>query len=337
MIHLQHKLQKGSFVLDVDVEIPDTGITGVFGESGSGKTTLLRCIAGLEDSEGSGGLAVHRRNVGYVFQDPGLFPHLTVRGNIDYGARRATTSRVDSATVVDMLGIGDLLDRQPASLSGGEAQRVAIAAALLRSPDLVLMDEPLASLDRKRRDELLPYFDRLHDELSVPVVYVSHDIDEISRLCDHLVLLDKGRVAASGGLFEVISRVDVPMLSGRNAGVVLWATPVDHEDGLTQFDFGDGDIWAPGEFETGRGQMRLRIAAHDVSITRERASQTTILNVLRAVVEEVRTVDKAVALVRLGVGNQNLLAQVTNRSIARLGLQPGERVFAQVKSVTVRH
>jgi len=337
MIHLQHKLRKDSFVLDVDVEIPDTGITGIFGESGSGKTTLLRCIAGLEDSEGSGGLAVHKRNVGYVFQDPGLFPHLTVRGNIDYGARRATTRRVDSATVVDMLGIGDLLDRKPASLSGGEAQRVAIAAALLRSPDLVLMDEPLASLDRKRRDELLPYFDRLHDELSVPVVYVSHDIDEISRLCDHLVLLDKGRVAASGDLFEVVSRVDVPMLSGRNAGVVLWATPIDHEDGLTRFDFGDGDIWAPGEYGTGPNSMRLRISAHDVSITRERSAQTTILNVLRAVVEEIHTVDSAVALVRLGVGNQNLLAQVTNRSISRLGLKPGERVFAQVKSVTVRH
>lgn len=337
MIRLRHKLSKGDFVLDVDTEIPDAGITGIFGESGSGKTTLLRCIAGLEQGGNNEGLPAHKRNVGYVFQEPGLFPHLTVRGNIDYGARRATTRRVDGAPVIDMLGIGDLLDRKPASLSGGEAQRVAIAAALLRSPDLVLMDEPLASLDRKRRDELLPYFDRLHDELSVPVIYVSHDIDEISRLCDHLVLLDKGRVAASGDLFDVVSRVDVPMLSGRNAGVVLWATPVDHEDGLTKFDFGDGDIWAPGEFETGRNPMRLRISARDVSIVRERPQQTTILNVLRAVVEEIHIVDKAAALVRLGVGNQSLLAQVTNRSVSRLELKPGERVFAQVKSVTVRH
>ena len=337
MIHLRHTLTKGDFVLDVDAEVPDAGITGIFGESGSGKTTLLRCIAGLERGGNSEGLPAHKRNVGYVFQEPGLFPHLTVRGNIDYGARRATTRRVDGAPVIDMLGIGDLLDRRPASLSGGEAQRVAIAAALLRSPDLVLMDEPLASLDRKRRDELLPYFDRLHDELSVPVIYVSHDIDEISRLCDHLVLLDKGRVAASGDLFDVVSRVDVPMLSGRNAGVVLWATPVDHEDGLTKFDFGDGDIWAPGEFETGRNPMRLRISARDVSIVRERPQQTTILNVLRAVVEEIHIVDKAAALVRLGVGNQSLLAQVTNRSVSRLELKPGERVFAQVKSVTVRH
>jgi len=334
MIHLRHKLVKDDFTLDIDVEIPDAGITGVFGESGSGKTTLLRCIAGLEQG---GGLPVHKRNVGYVFQDPGLFPHMTVRGNIEYGARRATTHRVDSAPVVDMLGLGDLLDRKPDSLSGGEAQRVAIAAALMRSPDLVLMDEPLASLDRKRKDELLPYFDRLHDDLSVPVIYVSHDIDEVSRLCDYLVLLDGGEVAASGDLFDVMSRVDTPVLSGRNAGVVLWATPVEHEDGLTRFDFGDGDIWAPGEYGIGRNPMRLRIAAHDVSVTRERPVETTILNVLRAEVDEVHAIDKATALVRLGVGNQVLLAQVTNRSVRRLDLKAGERVFAQVKSVTVRH
>ena len=334
MIHLQHKLSKKDFVLDVDVRVPDVGITGVFGESGSGKTTLLRCIAGLEQE---GGIPVHKRNIGYVFQKPGLFPHLTVRGNIEYGGRRAATNRVDDASVVDMLGLGGLLDRKPDSLSGGEAQRVAIAAALLRSPDLVLMDEPLASLDRKRKDELLPYFDRLHDELSVPVIYVSHDIGEISRLCDHLVLLDDGKVVASGGLLDVVSRVDVPVLSGRNAGVVLWATPVDHQDGLTKFDFGDGDIWVAGKFETSKRPLRLRIAANDVSIARDRPTSTTILNILSATVEEVRSVDTATALVRLGAGNQDLLARVTNRSVRRLELKPGDRVFAQVKSVTVRH
>jgi molybdate transport system ATP-binding protein len=190
MIHLRHKLIKGEFTLDVDIEIPDSGITGVFGESGSGKTTLLRCVAGLERTEGGASMPAHKRSVGYVFQNPGLFPHLTVRGNIEYGAKRAKAHRVDFRSIVDMLGIAEMLDRKPASLSGGEAQRVAIAAALNRSPDLVLMDEPLASLDRKRKDELLPYFDRLHDELSIPVIYVSHDIEEVSRLCDHLVLLD---------------------------------------------------------------------------------------------------------------------------------------------------
>lgn len=334
MIELRHNVKKGEFRLDVDVQIPDVGVSGVFGESGSGKTTLLRCIAGLE---GEGGLPVHRRNIGYVFQQPTLFGHLDVGSNIDYGRKRTSAQRVDRAQVVEMLEIGGLLDRKPDSLSGGEAQRVAIAAALLRSPDLVLMDEPLAALDRRRKDELLPYFDRLHDELSMPVIYVSHDIEEISRLCDHLVVLDEGRVAASGELSTVLARVDVPALGGRTAGVILWATPVDHEDGLTRFDFGDGDIWVPGEIEISSIPMRLRIAAHDVSIVRERPSGTTILNVLRATIEEIHDADAATATVRLGVGNQELLAQVTRRSVQRLELKPGERVFAQVKSVTVRH
>jgi molybdate transport system ATP-binding protein len=333
MIELRHRVEKGAFELDVDVSIPDTGVTGVFGESGSGKTTLLRCIAGLE---GEGGLPVHRRNIGYVFQQPTLFGHLDVGENIDYGRKRAKTQRVDRAQVVDMLDIGGLLGRTPDSLSGGEAQRVAIAAALLRSPDLVLMDEPLASLDRRRKDELLPYFDRLHDDLSVPVIYVSHDIEEVGRLCDHLVLLEAGKVAASGDLSEVLTRVDLPALGGRNAGVVLWATPVDHEDGLTRFDFGDGDIWVPGEIELSSIPLRLRIAASDVSIVRERPSGSTILNVLRAAIEEIHETDAATAMLRLGVGNQHLLAQVTRRSVGRLELRTGERVFAQVKSVTVR-
>ena len=333
MIELRHRIQKDAFTLDVDVDIPDTGVTGVFGESGSGKTTLLRCIAGLD---GDAGLPVHRRSIGYVFQEPGLFPHLDVRGNINYGARRANVRRVEAPYVIDMLGLEDLLDRRPDTLSGGEAQRVAIAAALLRSPDLILMDEPLASLDRRRRDELLPYIDRLHQELSIPIVYVSHDIGEISRLCDHLLVLDAGRVVAQGSLLDVLSHADAPVLAGRNAGVVLWATPVDHEDGLTKFDFGDGDIWVPGVIDATPHPLRLRIAASDVSIARERPSASTILNILRATVEEIREVDAATAIVRLGLGNQNLLAQVTNRSVARLGLRVGERVFAQVKSVTVR-
>lgn len=336
MISLRHKVQKGSFLLDVDIEIPAQGITGIFGESGSGKTTLLRSVAGLESNTTGDDRPVHKRNIGYVFQDPLLFPNLDVRGNIAYGAKRATTRRVQTDDIIPLLGIQHLLDRSVDTLSRGEAQRVAIAAALMRSPDLVLMDEPLASLDRSRKDELLPYFDRLHDELSLPVIFVSHDIDEISRICDHLVLLEDGKVTASGDLFELMSRVDVPLLSGRNAGVVLWAKPVDVEDGLTKFHFADGDIWVPGVFETDTLAMRLRIAASDVSICRERPTQTTILNVLRATVDAVHRANDATALVRLEIGNQHLLAQVTNRSVHRLELKPGDRVFAQVKSVTVR-
>ena len=282
-------------------------------------------------------LPPHRRNVGYVFQRPALFPHLDVQANIDYGARRAASSRVDAEQVIDILGIGELLQRKPDTLSGGQAQRVAIAAALLRSPDLVLMDEPLASLDRARKDELLPYFDRLREELSVPVIYVSHDIDEISRLCDHLVVLDDGKVVASGGLVDLLAFADVPQLGGGNAGVVVWGKPVDTEDGLTRFDFGDGDIWVPGDFTSEPVALRLRIAANDVSICRERPSETTILNVLRATVENIRADDDATVIVRLALGNQNLLARVTRRSVEKLGLAEGDRVFAQVKTVTVRH
>lgn len=336
MIRVRHALTKGDFELDVDVDIPDTGVTGVFGESGSGKTTLLRCIAGLERSSHDTGLPPHRRNVGYVFQQPALFPHLDVQANIDYGARRTVSARVDADQVIDILGIGELLQRRPATLSGGQAQRVAIAAALLRSPDVVLMDEPLASLDRARKDELLPYFDRLREELSVPVIYVSHDIDEISRLCDHLVVLDDGRVVASGDLFDLLAFADVPQLGGSNAGVVLWAKPIDTEDGLTRFDFGDGDIWVPGDFTSESVALRLRIAANDVSICRERPAETTILNILHATVENLRADDGATVIVRLGLGNQNLLARVTRRSVERLELAEGDRVFAQVKSVMVR-
>ena len=336
MIRVRHKLTKGAFTLDVDVDVPDTGVTGVFGESGSGKTTLLRCIAGLERSTHDSGLPPHRRNVGYVFQRPTLFPHLDVQANIEYGARRTASARVAADQVIEILGIKELLPRKPATLSGGQAQRVAIAAALLRSPDIVLMDEPLASLDSSRKDELLPYFDRLREELSVPVIYVSHDIDEVSRLCDHLVVLAAGKVVASGNLVDLLAFADVPQLGGSNAGVVLWGKPVDSEDGLTRFDFGDGDIWAPGDFTGESAALRLRISANDVSICRERPAETTILNVLRATVENVRDDDSATVIVRLGLGNQNLLARVTQRSVRRLGLKVGDRVFAQVKSVTVR-
>lgn len=336
MIRLQHELHKGDFRLNVDVEIPDTGVTGIFGESGSGKTTLLRCIAGLERDSGVEGGAPHARNIGYVFQDANLFPHLSVRGNIDYGARRATVARVDRQQVIDMLELHALLDRRPDDLSGGEAQRVAIATALLCSPDLVLLDEPLAALDRRRRDALLPYFDRLRDELSIPMIYVSHDIEEVSRLCDHLVLIDQGQVVASGALQQVLSRLDLPMLHGSNAGVVIYARPDDVEDGLTRFRFADEALWVPGEFDTARNSVRLRIAANDVSLCRERPSQTTILNVIPATIDQVHPVDDTRSMVRLDVGNQKLLAQVTNRSVARLDLKAADRVFAQVKSVTVK-
>ena len=219
VIQLRYLLELGDFALDVDLELPLRGISGVFGESGSGKTSLLRCVAGLahpgqgrlvvagdawQDSSTGICRPVHERNIGYVFQEPRLFSHLDVRGNLDYGSkrRRPSAESVSVDQVINLLGLGTLMQRRPAELSGGEAQRVSIARALLRAPRFVLMDEPLASLDRARKDEVLPFLDRLHAELAVPIIYVSHSIDEICRLCDHLVVLDGGRVIADGGLTE---------------------------------------------------------------------------------------------------------------------------------------
>jgi len=336
LIPLRHTIQRAAFSLDVDVAIPAKGVTGVFGESGSGKTTLLRCIAGLE--AGSGSRAPHERDIGYVFQEPQLFPHMDVRENIEYGFRRARKPRLETDAVVNMLGIGTLLGRKPAELSGGEAQRVAIAAVLLRSPDLILMDEPLASLDQRRKDELLPYLDRLHDELSVPIIYVSHSIDEICRVCDHLVLIENGRVIADGELHTMLARLDIPMLTGRNAGAVINARPIryDSDYDLTQFRFSGGELLVPGEFDSTIPNMRLRIAASDVSICRTRPQKTSILNVLPAEIDDLQPTGPATNLVRLTVGDDLLVAEVTRRSVTNLDLGKGDQVFAQVKSVTVR-
>jgi molybdate transport system ATP-binding protein len=337
-VTLKHALRRSNFELSVDVQIPAQGVTGLFGESGSGKTTLLRCIAGLEAGTSWDVRPVHKRGVGYVFQEPQLFPHLDVRRNIEFGLRRSSSPRVDQRQVVKMLGLDDLLDRKPEGLSGGEAQRVAIAAVLLRSPQLVLMDEPLASLDQRRKDDLLPYLDRLHDELSVPMIYVSHNIDEVSRLCDFLLLMEDGKIAGSGELHEILSRLDVPMLSGPTAGAVIEAKPrhYDNDFDLTQFSISAGELCVPGRYDLTASTVRLRIAANDVSICLAQPEKTTILNVLAAKIDDVRVAEPSSALVRLRIGTDYLLARITRRSVVRLDLKKGDRVFAQVKSVTVR-
>jgi len=338
VISLKHELRRGDFELKVDVQIPAKGITGLFGESGSGKTTLLRCIAGLEPGLSADSRPVHKRRIGYVFQEPQLFPHFTVQKNIEFGTRRASKQTVNPRRAIEMLGLGDLLDRKPGGLSVGEAQRVAIAAVLLRSPALILMDEPLASLDQRRKEELLPYLDRLHDELSVPMIYVSHSIDEVSRLCDHLLLIDGGKIVGSGELHEMLARLDLPMLSGPNAGSVIEATPAhyDSDYDLTQFGFSGGELFVPGQYDTNADFVRLRISASDVSLCLTRPEKTTILNILPAKVDEVGDAGPSSALVRLVIGSDKLLARITRRSATRLDLKKGDSVFAQVKSVTVK-
>jgi molybdate transport system ATP-binding protein len=334
-IELKYSVQKGEFRLDVDTHIPGSGITGVFGESGSGKTTLLRCIAGLE--RGGDSTAIHERRIGYVFQEPQLFAHLSVRRNIEYGRRRnqGATHSVDE--IAKLLDVHSLLDRSTDQLSGGEAQRVSIARVLCQSPRLILMDEPLSGLDERRRSEVLPYLDKLHAESSVPIIYVSHNIDEICRLSDHLLILDSGSIVAAGGLQATLSRTDLPQIGGGNAGAVIEATSrrYDEEFDLTAFDSSAGEILVAGRHDS--ESLRLRIAASDVSLSRTPAESSTILNILPAIIESITAESSSTELLRLKLGDNVLLSRITRRSLRQLNLQVGEPVFAQIKSVTVRH
>ncbi len=336
-IEIKHGLQKGRFKLDVDIRIPASGITGVFGESGCGKTTLLRCIAGLENSSSEDRRPAHQRGIGMVFQEPSLFAHLSVRRNIEYGWRRNKEAQADLQRIIDLFELEALLDRSATSLSGGEAQRVAIARALCQSPRLILMDEPLSSLDQRRRNEILPFFDRLHAEVSLPVIYVSHDIEEISRICDHLLIMDDGHIVAAGALQEVLARIDLPQLSGRNAGVAIEATQIryDEEFNLTTFKFSGGELCTPGSFAPG-ADMRLRINASDVSLCRELPKSTTILNILAAQIDATEPETDATVLVRLKIAQDFVVARITKRSWSELDLRVGESIYAQIKSVTVR-
>lgn len=334
-IRLKHAIQKGEFCLDVDTDIPATGITGVFGESGSGKTSLLRCIAGLDGSQ-HGLPPVHKRRIGFVFQVPQLFSHLSVQKNIEYGMRRNPDAIVSVDEIARLLEVEGLLDRSVTELSGGEAQRVSIARVLCQSPRLILMDEPLSALDERRRNEVLPYLDRLHAETSVPIIYVSHNIEEICRLSDHLLVLDDGKVVAEGGLQDTLSRIDLPQLGGRNAGAVIEATQAryDEEYDLTLFNFSGGELWVAGRHES--TSARLRISASDISLSRVAAESTTILNILPAVIEATSPETAATELVRLRLGDDILVARITRRSLQQLKLRTGDDVFVQIKSVTVR-
>jgi molybdate transport system ATP-binding protein len=334
-IHLKHAIRKGEFSLNIDTRIPCAGITGVFGESGSGKTTLLRCIAGLEGAH-KPDLAVHKRRVAYVFQEPQLFPHLSVRKNIEFGMRRNPGAKEGLERVAELLDIEKLLERAIRDLSGGEAQRVSIARALCQSPQLILMDEPLSALDERRRNEVLPFLDRLHADTSVPIIYVSHNIDEICRLSDHLLVLDRGQIAAEGSLRDTLTRIDLPQLGGRNAGTVIDVVRIRHDSefDLTLFGFSGGEIWAPGYFD--RSTVRLRVSASDISLNRSRAEASTILNIIPAVIEAAATETAATELLRLRAGDDVLVARITRRSMQQLELRVGDRVYAQIKSVTVR-
>lgn len=356
-IAARFKLDYSGFGLDVDLALPGHGVTAVFGPSGCGKTTLLRCMAGLTHaSQGrlvvNGDiwqdenifLPVHRRPVGYVFQEANLFRHLTVRRNLDYGRSRAGSNKdtVASAAAFDrivaLLGIGALLERLPPGLSGGERQRVAIARALLSSPRILMMDEPLAALDQARKNDFLPYLERLHEELDIPIVYVSHAADEVARLADHIVVMDGGRAVAAGPLTETLARLDLPIRLGEDAGVVLHAMIMERDAqwNLARVEFNGGSLWVRDDGHAIGRPVRIRILARDVSIALGENDGTSILNCLPAVVDQLGADGHpALTLARLRLGESHLVARLTRRSADNLALAPGLPVWAQIKAVAL--
>ncbi len=353
-INATFKGSERGFALDVALQLPGRGVTAIFGPSGAGKTTLLRCIAGLEraqtsylrvqgevwqDDAVSVFRPVHQRPLGYVFQEASLFAHLNVQRNLDYGLRRVPLAerRVALGDAIELLGIGQLLQRQSDTLSGGERQRVAIARALAASPRLLLMDEPLASLDVQRKSEILPYLERLHDELDIPILYVSHAPDEVARLADHLVLLEAGRVLASGSTRELMTRMDLPLAHGDSAAAIIDATvsAVEPAYHLSHAEFPGGQISLLNPPLAVGQRVRVRIQARDVSLTLQKQTGTSVLNIFAVTVTGISKDSPGQVMVGLDASGSPLLARISQKSADALGLQLGKAVYAQVKGVAV--
>jgi molybdate transport system ATP-binding protein len=333
-------LQREDFTLDAIFSAPAVGVTALFGPSGSGKTTLLRCIAGLERATGSlhvngetwqndtDFMPTHKRPLGYVFQEASLFTHLSVRANLEYGLKRTppAAQRVPLEQVVEWLGLSRLIER------------IAIGRALLTSPRILLMDEPLSALDTNSKQEILPYLERLHRELNIPVLYVSHAMDEVARLADHLVLLEKGRVIASGELHETLARLDLPTAHFDDAGAVIEAAVAQQDEKyhLTRLDFPGGSLWVGKVNQPFGTGVRARVLARDVSIATQAPQGSSINNILNARIDEIRDEGPDKVVVRMTVGeSQVLLSRITRRSRDHLGLTAGMYVCAQVKSVAL--
>lgn len=353
-LQIDLQLESGAFALRARFDAPGTGVTAIFGPSGAGKTTLLRCIAGLEHprygvvrvngqcwQDSSAGIfrPAHRRPQGYVFQQAALFPHLTVRRNLQYGHRRhRNPGALTIDQVIDWMGIDKLLDRTTDRLSGGEKQRVAVARALLCSPRLLLMDEPLAGLDDRARAEILPYLEALARKMAVPVLYVSHSRVEVMRLADQVVLLDQGTVRAMGSVTEILSRDDPDLGSATELGTVVEATVLgrDLEFGLIRLAIPGGTLTVPGGERLNSGdRTRIRLLARDLSLTLTQPHATSILNILAGHVVELRDAETVLPVVSIDVGGTRLLARITRKSLVTLQLRRGSPVFVQVKGVAL--
>ena len=349
------RLPRAGFDLDVELHLPPQGITVLFGPSGSGKTSVLRCVAGLERAQNAlvridgqtwqddaAGVFVPtwQRSLGYVFQESSLFEHMNVQANLAYGLRRSNGPASARALqeAIDLLGIGDLLGRRPQALSGGERQRVAIARALAAQPRVLLLDEPLASLDLARRLDIMPWIERLRDELRMPMIYVTHSTQEVTRLADHLVVLERGRVKTAGPVAEVLSAVTPALSLGDDAGALLEGHVAENDAQwhLSRVAFPGGSVWLrDAGLSVGR-KVRIRILARDISVATQEPRHTSIQNLLACVVDSLSAdTHPSQALVRLRCGPSLLLARITQRAAQALALQPGQAVWAQVKSVAL--
>jgi molybdate transport system ATP-binding protein len=355
MLEVAIEKRLGTFRIDAKFSCETSGIVALFGRSGAGKTTLVNMLAGLLrpdagrivvggtvlfDSERGLDLPPERRRLGYVFQEGRLFPHLSVRANLTYGLRRVAPAerRIGLDQIVALLGLDALLERRPRDLSGGEKQRVALGRALLANPRLLLLDEPLAALDQPRKEEILPFIERLRDELAIPIVYVSHAMPEIVRLADTMVLMSDGRVEAVGALDDLTSRLDLRPLTGRyEAGAVLTARVESQDEAfaLTELSFAGGRLLVP-RLELPRGaELRLRIRARDIALALERPQRTSFLNAVACVVRDIGAEDGPLVDLRLDAGGAALWARVTRRSLDDLGLAPGTAVYALIKTVAI--
>ncbi|MGB0552470.1 MAG: molybdenum ABC transporter ATP-binding protein [Alphaproteobacteria bacterium] len=351
MIDIDVRKYLGDFRVDAKIEADSSGVIALFGRSGSGKTTLVNMIAGLIrpdagrividgetlfNSEKQINLAPERRRLGYVFQEDRLFPHMSVAANLRYGMKRYN-SKAQFHHIVDILGVQHLLDRQPTHLSGGEKQRVSIGRALLADPQLLLMDEPLASLDSSRKDEILPFIEELSSELNIPIIYVSHAMDEIIRLADMLVLMSDGEIAAVGSVEELTSRLDLRPMTGRyEAGSVINVVISKHDEaeGFTHLTFSGGTFLVPRiELPPGR-KFRIRIRARDVSLALDNPQKISINNVFPGVIKELGTGSGDLIDVLIDAGAP-IWARVSRSSVSRLELRPGKQVFTMIKAVAI--
>ena len=352
------KLQRGGFALNAELALPNRGISGIFGDSGCGKTTLLRCLAGLERAD-SGAVMMndepwqataedgkpeiflepYNRPVGFVFQDARLFTHMSVQENLLYGFRRRQPQSpwISLDDVVELLGIEGLLQRRVNHLSGGERQRVAIGRALLVQPQLLLLDEPLAALDRHRKREIMPFLERMHRELEIPIIYVSHSLSEVSSLVDHLVLMERGKTVAAGPLDEMLTRLDMPLADDLNATTVITGTVARMEERyrLLAVATAFGELLIPqGAVSIGES-VRLKIQARDVSLCLERPERTSIINIFAATIVELDSSHECHVNVRLQAGGVHLLSRVSHLSLERLELKVGKALFVQIKGIAL--